>query len=283
MKIIENKNFPNERDLYAANEVHLKNCTFDGTEDGESALKEARNVKLENCFMNLRYPLWHDSGVELINVRMTDKCRAPLWYTEHVTVKNSRLFGIKALRECNHVSILGSTIVSPEFGWRSRDVALAESELESEYAFLTASDINLDGVKFKGKYSFQYVENATIENSVLDTKDAFWHCKNVTVKNSVVKGEYLAWYSENLTFVNCKIIGTQPLCYCKGLKLFDCEMEGADFSFEYSEVEATVRGNILSVKNPRAGTIVADSITELIYTEDSKYECKCEVRQKAAA
>ena len=69
MKIIENQIFPHERDLYGADGLYLKNCTFDGAEDGESALKEGKNLKLERCYMNLRYPLWHDEGVELTEVR----------------------------------------------------------------------------------------------------------------------------------------------------------------------------------------------------------------------
>ncbi len=280
MKLIENKNFPHERDLYGVKDIHLKNCTFDGVEDGESALKEATNVKLESCIMNLRYPLWHDDGVELFDVTMTEKCRAALWYTNHIVIDKSNLLGIKALRECNYIKIQNTKVVSPEFGWKSHDIVVADSELQSEYVFLMASKIALNNVKYKGKYSFQYVENLTIENSILDTKDAFWHSNNVTVKNSVVKGEYLAWYSTNLTLINCKIIGTQPFCYCTGLKLIDCEMEGADFSFEYSNVDATVRGNILSVKNPRSGVIVTDSITEVIYTDDSKYKCECKIHQK---
>ena len=283
MKVIENQNFPNERDLYAATDVLLRNCSFDGAEDGESALKEASNVRLESCYMNLRYPLWHDEGVELIDVTMTAQCRAALWYTQNIRIKRSNLLGIKALRECSRIGIYDTKIESPEFGWKSRFIDMSGCGIVSEYLFFMASEIHLRDIRFQGKYSFQYVENVTIENSVLDTKDAFWHSKNVTVKNSLVKGEYLAWYSENLTLVNCKIIGTQPLCYCKNLKLIDCEMEGTDLSFEYSEVQATVKGNILSVKNPRAGKIVADSITELIYTDDSKYECKCEVIRKNAA
>ena len=227
--------------------------------------------------MNLRYPLWHDVGVELVNVTMTENCRAALWYTENVTVTKSNLLGIKALRECSRIAISDSKIVSPEFGWKSCDVALTNSEVQSEYLFLMAKNVTLSGVKFKGKYSFQYVENVTIENSILDTKDAFWHAKNVTVKNSIVKGEYLAWYSQDLTFVNCTIIGTQPLCFCTGLKLIDCTMESTDLSFEYSDVEACVKGNIMSVKNPRSGSIVADSIDEIIYTDDSKYPCNCSV------
>ena len=280
MRTITNKNFPNERDLYGENGLYLKDCTFDGVEDGESALKEASNIKLESCYMNLRYPLWHDDNVELINVTMTDKCRASMWYTNNLVIKDSLLGGIKALRECNNIKISNTKVISPEFGWKSHNIEINDSSIESEYLFLLASDLKINNLTFKGKYSYQYVENMTIENSNLDTKDAFWHTKNVTVKNSIIKGEYLAWYSENLTLINCKIIGTQPLCYCKGLKLVDCEMENCDFSFEYSEVEATVKGEILSVKNPHKGFIKADSIKEVILTDDSKYELDCKIITK---
>ena len=88
----------------------------------------------------------------------------------------------------------------------------------------------------------------------------------------MVKGEYLAWFSEGLTLINCKIIGTQPLCYCKNLTLVNCTMEETDLAFEYSEVEADIRGNVLSVKNPKAGTITADSVGEIIM-EDAVMEC----------
>ena len=94
----------------------------------------------------------------------------------------------------------------------------------------------------------------------------------MTVRNSTVKGEYLAWFSEGLTLIGCHIIGTQPLCYCKDLKLIDCTMEGTDLSFEYSDVEATVSGHIDSVKNPKSGTITADSVGEVIMG-DAVMEC----------
>ena len=283
MKEIRGRRFPNERDLYAAKDIKLVDCVFDGAEDGESALKEAKNIVLENCFMNLRYPLWHDGGVTLSGCSMSENCRAALWYSSDIRVTDSKLHGIKALRECDGATIENSEIVSPEFGWKSRNVTLNQTTVQSEYLFLLAQDLRLNGVNFKGKYSFQYVENATVENSVLDTKDAFWHCKNVTVKNSVVKGEYLGWYSENLTFINCKIIGTQPLCYCKNLKLVGCEMADTDLSFEYSEVEAEIKGTVLSVKNPKSGRITADAVSEIILTDDSQVQCECEIYKRRIA
>ena len=278
---IENKTFPNERDLYGFNDIHLINCAFTGPEDGESALKESSNVKVESCLFDLRYPFWHVDVVEISQCKMTEKCRAALWYSRHIKINNSTLHGVKALRECEDIHIQNSDVLSPEFGWRCKDVKIVDSTLEGEYLLFQTSGICWENVRFKGKYSFQYTNDVKIENCNLDTKDAFWHSKNVTVKNTMIKGEYLGWYSENLTLINCKIIGTQPLCYCRNLKLIDCEMVDADLSFEYSDVDATIKGEILSVKNPKSGSIVADYIKETILTEDSKYKCNCKIIKRS--
>ena len=58
-------------------------------------------------------------------------------------------------------------------------------------------------------------------------------------------------------------------------------MEDTDLSFEYSDVKADIQGHILSVKNPRSGTITCDSVGEII-REDPVMECTGEVilRQK---
>lgn len=103
----------------------------------------------------------------------------------------------------------------------------------------------------------------------------------MTVRSSVVKGEYLGWFSEGLTLIDCKIIGTQPLCYCKGLKLVNCTMEGADLAFEYSDVEAEICGHLLSIKNPRSGSITVDSVGEVIW-DSPVMECSGKVLQRAA-
>ena len=277
MKIYENLKLDAERALYGERDIYIKNCSFDGPADGESAMKEAGEIKVENCFFNLRYPFWHCDGVEIKSSEMTELCRAALWYSTDIDTKGSRLHGIKALRECRAVNIENCDVISPEFGWFSTDITVKDSSFVSEYFMLRAANINFNNVDFKGKYSFQYIENSVFEGCDFDTKDAFWHAKGVTVRNSRVKGEYLAWYSEDLTFENCTIIGTQPLCYCKNLVLEDCTTEDCDLSFENSEVRATVRGNIVSVKNPTSGFIKADGIGEIIWDEKHKKASTCEI------
>lgn len=265
---IQAKKFDEERALYGLKNTKVIDCRFDGPADGESAFKECENIQVKDCYFNLRYPFWHVKGCMIQNADMTENCRAALWYDSDVTIKNSKLHGIKAFRECKNVSLVDSDVVSPEFFWRCNKVQVSHTTMQSEYPFFECSEVTIDDLSMKGKYSFQYVENMTIRNSNLDTKDAFWHSKNVTVIDSVVKGEYLGWYAENLTFIRCRIIGTQPLCYCKNLVLEDCTMEATDLSFERSQVEAKILGRIEGVKNPLCGTISADEIGELLLETD---------------
>lgn len=274
--VVESRQFDEERALYNLQNADVKNCVFAGPADGESVLKESRDVNLTDCSFSLRYPLWHVKKFTMEHSTMDELTRAAIWYAADGVIKHSTLGGIKAVRECERISLEDCHIVSQEFGWKSQGITLTDSEIESEYLFFDSRDVKLERVKMKGKYSFQYMKNLEITDCVLDTKDAFWHSENVTVRNSVVKGEYLAWFSDGLTLIDCKIIGIQPLCYCKNLKLINCTMEDTDLSFEYSEVEADVKGHVISVKNPKSGTITVDSVGEII-KEAPVMECFGEI------
>lgn len=264
MNIIQNQTFDEERALYGSRDIFVKDCSFDGPADGESAFKECSNVQADHSFFNLRYPFWHDHGLKISDSEMTELCRAAIWYSDHITITNTKLHGIKALRECSDVTMRGCDIVSPEFGWSVHGIEMENCTAESEYFMMRSADLHFDNVRMKGKYSFQYIENSVFENCQFDTKDAFWHAKNVVVRDSVVKGEYLAWYCENVTFENCKIIGTQPLCYCKGLKLINCEMIDTDLAFERSDVQASITTPVLSIKNPLSGRITVSAVGEIV-------------------
>lgn len=263
--LYENLTLDEERALYGITRATVKDCLFDGPADGESALKEASDITVESCEFRLRYPFWHVRGGRVASSTLTDTCRAALWYAAHMTIENTTLGGIKALRECDSMTLTGCEIDSAEFGWLCRGVELTDCKMAGEYPFFMTRGLHLRGVELKGKYSFQYVEDCTIANSCLDTKDAFWHARNITVMDSTVRGEYLGWYSEGLTLVRCRIEGTQPLCYCKNLTLIDCEMVGCDLSFENSTVEATIKGHVDSIKSPASGRIEVDSVGEIVY------------------
>lgn len=286
--IIENQSFDEERALYNLKNTLVQNCVFAGKLDGESVLKETRHIAVKDCQFSLRYPLWHAQNYRLINSSLDELTRAPIWYSHHGLIDHCTIEGIKILRECSDTLVQNCTINSPEFGWYSHDITVKDSMINSEYIFLNTDNVKVDHLKFSGKYSFQYMHHVEINDSYLDTKDAFWHSEDIVVKDSVLKGEYLAWFSKNLTLINCQIIGTQPFCYCDNLKLVNCEMIDTDLAFEYSDVEADIKGHVISIKNPKSGTIVVDSVDEIIHEdpimevngkvvirEDIKVGCTC--------
>ncbi len=274
----ENLSLDEERALYGITDSIVKNCRFDGPADGESALKEAHDIKVHNSYFNLRYPLWHVTNAHVFNSQFTETSRAALWYDKNILLENCTLNGIKALRECEDITLKHTTAKSEEFIWKCRNMMLDDVVIEeSEYPFFEVDSAKITKLKMKGKYSFQYCSNIEISDSEFDTKDAFWHSKNITVWDSVIKGEYLGWYSENLTLINCRIIGTQPFCYCKNLVLKNCTMEKCDLSFERSTVQAKINGTIDSIKNPLAGKIEAESIGKIIMEESVADKSKTQI------
>ena len=272
MDTIEHKTFDEERALYGLRHIHVRDCSFTGPEDGESALKECEDITVERCLFNLRYPLWHVHGLRVRNCDITENGRAALWYSDHIDIAESRLHGIKALRECHDVTVTACDIVSGEFGWFSHDVVMTACTVKSDYCMLHARNLTLSDIHLTGKYALQYLHDCTFENCDITSRDAFWHARNVTVKNCSLKGEFLGWYSDHLTLENCRIISSQPLCYCEHLKLVDCEVIDSDLCFEKSDVEAVITTPVDSIKNPRSGRIELPYVDELIQNGDSHAE-----------
>ena len=97
----------------AAHDLLVRNCSFDGPADGESAFKECSGIQVEHSFFNLRYPFWHDHGLTIRDCELTDQCRAALWYSDHITIEDTKLHGIKALRECGNARCCGTAISFP--------------------------------------------------------------------------------------------------------------------------------------------------------------------------
>ena len=264
MQTISNRSFDAERALYGMRDLHLVNCRFTGPEDGESAVKECRHVHAEHCLCDLRYPFWHVHDLHLDQCEITENGRAALWYSDHVSIRDSRLHDIKALRECHEVDVRGCDIASDEFGWFSRNVVMQDCTVQGSYFMMQARNLTFSGVRFSGRYALQYLHDCTFTDCDITSRDAFWHAENVLVKNCVLKGEFLGWYSNHLTLDHCRILSSQPLCYCDNLTLIDCEVVDSDLCFEKSRLTATITTTVDSIKNPLSGTIELPGVDELI-------------------
>ena len=91
MTTYRNKSFDEERALYGSRGVEVLSCRFDGPADGESALKESKDILVRDTYFNLRYPFWHDENLKIENCDLTALCRAALWYSSEIRITDSRV------------------------------------------------------------------------------------------------------------------------------------------------------------------------------------------------
>lgn len=277
MKEIKDMEFGGERPLFATRNLRLENVTIHA---GESALKCCKNIVAVGCTFEGKYPFWHTEGFEVRNCLFTPGARAALWYSSGLVMEDTVVEAPKMFREMHGLSLTRVRIPdAQETLWHCSQVKLRDVEVaNADYLFMHSADIDIDNYRQQGNYSFQYCRNVEIRNAKIDSKDAFWNTENVTVYDSELTGEYLGWHSKNLRLVRCHISGTQPLCYCENLVMEDCTMAGdADLAFEDSTLEATVKSNIVSVKNPCSGHIKALAIGETIIDANVLQPADCEI------
>ena len=220
-------------------------------------------------------------GFTIKNSLFTEGGRAALWYSQNLVMTDPRVEAPKMFREMDGIRLENVQLPNAqETLWHCRNVELINVQIDhADYLFMHGENIKIRNYAQNGNYSFQYCKNVEIRNAVINSKDAFWNTENVTVYDSEINGEYLGWHSKNLRLVNCKISGTQPLCYAHDLMMENCTMaDDCDLAFEYSSVQATINSSIRSVKNPRTGSITAESYGEVILDENIKAPGNCQLR-----
>ena len=280
MDIIKDKEFGGERPLFESHNLRLENVII---REGESAIKECSNIEAFNCRFEGNYPFWHVHGFSIEKCFFDVGGRSALWYSDHLKMKDTVIDAPKMFREMTDLELENVTLNDgDEVFWRCKNIKIKNLVLHGgTYPFMFSDNIRIDGLKSDSKYVFQYVKNVEIHNAKITTKDAFWEVENVTVYNSVLNGEYLGWHSKNLRLVNCHITGEQPLCYAHDLILENCTF-GADCdrAFEYSTLNADIKGAITNIKNPMSGRIVADEIGSVTIDKNIKApaDCVIEVR-----
>ena len=272
------KKFTGERALFGSRDLTIYDSVF---EDGESPLKESRDIELFGCLFRWKYPLWYCSNVKAEGCTWFDMARAGVWYTDSISIKDTMIQAPKNFRRCNGITLENVSMTNAlETLWSCNTVKMKNVTAKGDYFAMNSRNMEVDGLKLDGNYSFDGAENVVIRNSRLLTKDAFWNSSNVTVYDSFIAGEYLGWNSRNLTFVNCTIESLQGMCYIDNLVMRDCKLIDTTLAFEYSKVDAKIASGIGSVFNPGKGQIEAPEIGELIIEKDkidpSKTVIKCD-------
>lgn len=267
METIDNLILTGERARFMSKDLIVTRCIF---KDGESPLKESKNLDIYNSEFQWKYPLWYCSDVRVTKTKFSETARSGVWYTKNIQFIECDIDAPKTFRRSSHISLKNVRLPNAsETFWKCDHIVIDHISAKGDYFGFNCEDVEATDLYLDGNYCFDGAKNVVIRNSALNSKDSFWNCENVTVINSIVNGEYLAWNCKNLTLINCKIISHQGLCYIKGLKMINCELIDSDLCFEFcSEIDADLTNDVLSIKNPISGRIKAKSIKDIIIDED---------------
>lgn len=262
MKIIEQRLLTGERALFKSMELEIINSIF---KDGESPLKESKNINISNSIFGWKYPLWYCNNILVEKSTLLETARSGIWYTNNITIKNSTIEAPKTFRRSKDINLVNVNLPNAiETLWNCDKVELNNVTAKGDYFGMNSSNIEVDGLSLSGNYAFDGAKNIIVHNSRLISKDAFWNCENVTVYNSTIIGEYLGWNSKNLTFIDCYIQSEQGLCYVENLKIRNSKVINTDLAFEYSTIDAEITTRVDSIKNPICGRIKAKDIDKVI-------------------
>ena len=266
MKQIRQAYLSGERALFAEHDTEIFDTIFD---NGESPLKESRNIKLNGCMFKWKYPLWYSENISLTNCTWFTMSRAGVWYTNNIKLSYNSIESPKNFRRCKGIILDNVTFAdAAETLWHCSDVKMNGVSAKGDYFAMNSENIVADDLTLFGNYSFDGAKNVEIRNSRLLSKDAFWNSENITVYDSVISGEYLGWNAKNLTFINCTVESLQGMCYIDNLSMKNCKLLNTTLAFEYSTVDADIVGSVDSILNPLGGCIKADYIKELIIEKD---------------
>ena len=267
MKKIKNQVLIGERALYNSESLIIEDSIF---KDGESPLKESKNIKVLNSTFDWKYPIWYSNNILVSNSHWTKTARSGIWYTNNIKIIDSSIDAPKQFRRCNKVFIKNTNFSNAEETlWSTNNIILNNVKLNGDYIMMNSNNIICKNIHVLGNYIFDGAKNIIVKNSILDSKDSFWNVENAIVYDSTIIGEYIGWNSKNLTFIRCNIESNQGFCYCENLKLIDCTLNNTDLAFEYSTVDCNILSKVTSIKNPLGGTIICQGYDELIL--DEKY------------
>ena len=111
MKEIKQQFLTGERALYGSRDLKIVDTTFD---DGESPLKESRNIELHDSIFKWKYPLWYCKDIEVYNTCLLETARSGIWYTDNIRFVNSMIEAPKTFRRSKNITLINTNIINAE-------------------------------------------------------------------------------------------------------------------------------------------------------------------------
>ena len=150
--IISDRILSGERALFQARELVIDRCIF---ENGESPLKEGRNLRLNQVSFKWKYPLWYCRNITVSDSAFFEMGRAGIWYTDDITMTDCLYEAPKGFRKVRRGRIANVRFPNAqETLWNCEDMELENVTARGDYFAMNLSRARISGLDLVGNYGF---------------------------------------------------------------------------------------------------------------------------------
>ena len=143
MKEYRQQFFKGERALYAEDGAKIYDSIFD---EGESPLKESKNIEIYDSQFKYKYPIWYSNNIKVEHCNWLEMGRSGVWYTNNIQVKDSLITAPKNFRRCDGVTLENVQLTNAEETfWNCKNINLKNVSAKGHYFAMNSENIEVDG------------------------------------------------------------------------------------------------------------------------------------------
>ena len=148
MKNLKNGVYEGERALFKGKNLNIDGCRF---QNGESPLKESKNIKVLNSIFSWKYPLWYSKNIKVTNSTFEEMSRSGIWYTKNISLDNCDIIAPKEFRRSKNITITNSTFHNAqETLWSCDGITLKNVKAKGDYLMMNSKNVDVDNLHLDG-------------------------------------------------------------------------------------------------------------------------------------
>ncbi len=266
------------RALFGARRAEVSDTHF----TKEEALMRAGELTLSDSTFSAPRPLAHVTDALIRTCHFEKDAVSLLSHAGTATLQGCTVEAPHGCEMAKDLTIDTCQITACDFGTSTSNLTLTDTLIAGARALAHTRDVTMTDMDITSDRALSYAMGGTIDFSTLAGEELLFGAENLTISDTVLDGDRIGWYSNHLTLTHCVISGDRPFAYAKNLTLIDCALDpSCREAFERSEVEATLRGALSSVRNPLHGSITADALGEVIFDDTAAPGTDCKITAKA--
>ena len=163
------------------------------------------NLEITNSemFDTCRAPLWYSKHIHICNskihsVKALRECR-------DVKLENCDIISPEFGWSVDGISASNCTAEGEYMFMRSSDLHFSSFEMKGKYSFQYIKNASFENCVFDTKDAFWHAKNVYVKNCTVKGEYLAWYCENVTFENCTIIGTQPLCYCKNLKLINCEM------------------------------------------------------------------------------